>query len=327
MVKKTLSSTSRSLIIRLRRQKLYTNNRLAKLFHCTRKTIYNISKLHRTSHSIQPRPRSGRPKKLTLHLQNVLRAQLRSTPSATNSELISYLKHHHNIIISLSTIKRERRRINFHPVEEIIDMEMNEEHKHKRIQYALNNKLTNWKLVIFSDEKPFTLQGTRNRVWVEIGAPIPRRNVTQKKYSCMVWAAVWYQGRTTLSITTGGIGSKRYCEILGEHLLPVYPNQRFKLLQDNAKAHIAKNTIDWCKEYGITLLPDYPPYSPELNPIELVWSRMTQLVNGQSPTSPEELHNAIEHAWNDISQSYIQSLIDRLPSVLTKITENNGKRI
>jgi len=55
--------------------------------------------------------------------------------------------------------------------------------------------------------------------------------------------AIWYQGRSTLSLTTGSIGSKRYCDILGEHLLPVYPNQRFKFIQDNAAAHTARATL------------------------------------------------------------------------------------
>jgi hypothetical protein len=143
----------------------------------------------------------------------------------------------------------------------------------------------------------------------------------------MVWGAVWYQGRSTLSITTGGIGSKRYCDILGEHLLPVYPNGRFKFLQDNAKPHIAKATINWLNEFGVTLFPNYPPYSRECNVIELVWAHMTQLVNGQSPSSPQELHDAIEHAWNEIPQSEIQHYIDRLPSVLTKIIESQGERV
>jgi transposase len=181
MVKKPLSSATRSLILRLRRQPRCTVTRLAKLFHCHRKTIYNICSLNRTRHSIQPRPRSGRPRKLTRHLQNVIRTQLRSTPNATNSELISYLHQHHNTNISLATIKRERRRMGFRPVKEIIDHELTDEHKQQRIDFATTNANTNWKLVVFSDEKYFSLNKTSNNVWIEDGAPRPVRELTQNK--------------------------------------------------------------------------------------------------------------------------------------------------
>jgi transposase len=195
------------------------------------------------------------------------------------------------------------------------------------MDFCSANINTNWKLVMFSDEKMFALDHTRNRVWIEQGAPIPRRTVRQKSYSCMVWGAVWYHGRSTLSITNGSINSQRYCSILAEHLLPQYPNQRFRLQQDNAPIHNAKNTIKWLRDFGVSLLPGYPPYSPELNPIELVWARMVHMVNGQSPTSPVELRQAIEHAWTEIPQVEIQQLIDRLPSVLTRIIAAHGARV
>jgi len=38
------------------------------------------------------------------------------------------------------------------------------------------------------------------------------------------------------------------------------------------------------------------------------------------------LTHTVEHAWNDISQSAIQSTIDRLPRVLQTIIEREGDR-
>jgi len=79
-------------------------------------------------------------------------------------------------------------------------------------------------------------------------------------------------------------------------------------------------------EHGVVVFPDYPPYSPDCNPIELIWNQMSHTVNSMSPTSPQQLQDAIEHAWNDISQSAIQSTIDRLPHVLQTIIEREGDR-
>ncbi len=180
---------------------------------------------------------------------------------------------------------------------------------------------------MFSDEKPFSLNKTSNRMWIEDGTTPPSRPLTKYKYTVMVWGAVWYQGRTPLCIGTGNINSKRYCEILGEYLLPSYPYGPFKLLQDNAPGHISKNTVKWCQEMGVTIFPAYPPYSPECNPIELLWAEMQHKVNGMSPNSPEALREAIEHAWDEIPQSHIQAIIDRLPSVLQKIIAARGEHV
>jgi transposase len=326
MVKKPLSLATRSLILRLRQQSHYSISQLAKTFKCHRNTITNLLRLHHTHHSLQPRRRSGRPRKLSQHDERALRMALRNNPSATTKEATRYLSRHRNKHVSTRTVERERRRLGFHPVSEVIDIQLTEQHKHDRVQFCLNNKLTNWKLVMFSDEKSFTLGGTHNRLWIEAGTQIPRREVKQKVYSCMVWGCIWYQGRSTLSITTGSINSKRYCEVLEEHLLPVYPNQSFLFQQDNAKIHIAKNTLNFLSEFGVSVLADFPPYSPELNPIELVWSHMSHIVNSQSPTSPQELQDAIQHAWDEIPQSEIQHYIDHLPSILTKIIDQQGER-
>lgn len=41
--------------------------------------------------------------------------------------------------------------------------------------------------------------------------------------------------------------------------------------QDGAKIHTAKKTIKFFEDYGIDLIRDWPPYSPDLNPIEHFW--------------------------------------------------------
>ena len=66
------------------------------------------------------------------------------------------------------------------------------------------------------------------------------------------------------------VNAKYYCEVLGEHFLHHYPNQRFKFLHDNARAHISKYTKNWLHDKGVSVIPDFPPYSPDFNIIELI---------------------------------------------------------
>lgn len=43
-------------------------------------------------------------------------------------------------------------------------------------------------------------------------------------------------------------------------------------MQDNAKPHVAKETMEFMRYEKIKILKDWPPYSPDLNPIELMWA-------------------------------------------------------
>jgi len=47
---------------------------------------------------------------------------------------------------------------------------------------------------------------------------------------------------------------------------------------DNAKSHIAKRTKSFAKSLNITLL-FLPPYSPHLNPIELIWKSIRRRIS------------------------------------------------
>ena len=50
-------------------------------------------------------------------------------------------------------------------------------------------------------------------------------------------------------------------------------NPELFFMQDNAPGHAAEYTIQELKDRGIPVI-EWPPYSPDLNPIEVVWNIM-----------------------------------------------------
>ena len=79
-----------------------------------------------------------------------------------------------------------------------------------------------------------------------------------------------------LKIVFGSISKESYVEILIEcmvkNMLLLYPDG-FIFQQDNAPLHKARYTDKWFKQKCIEVI-EWPPLSPDLNPIENIWGLM-----------------------------------------------------
>ena len=104
-----------------------------------------------------------------------------------------------------------------------------------------------------------------------------------KGVSVMVWAAFWGDGRSDLyrlardfESRKMGYSANSYLEILEDNVLGIrQPGLVF--MQDNAPIHKAKKVMKWFEDNWV-VLNDWPPYSPNLKPIEHIWYELKKLV-------------------------------------------------
>lgn len=73
------------------------------------------------------------------------------------------------------------------------------------------------------------------------------------------------------------------------------PVSKFALVMDNAPRHTdaVKRTI---KELGVHVITGYPPYSPDLNPIENYWRMLVSRLSAQSLSTVQGVRAAIKTA-------------------------------
>ena len=194
----------------------------------------------------------------------------------------------------------------------------------------------NWCKVIFSDEKRFTLDGPdgyRKR-WVNINRP--RRFISRfasGRQGVCVWAGFSVEGRTAIAIFRDTVNAPYYQGLLFNHLLPYtdrFESEHLIFMQDNAPPHTAKSTKEFLGRQKFWTM-DWPPNSPDLNPIENAWGKLTRIiyVKKRRPRSIDELELAIEREWLAIPQDYFKDLVmtmlDRMFQVLMAKGRHTGR--
>ncbi|UYV66895.1 FNTB [Cordylochernes scorpioides] len=184
---------------------------------------------------------------------------------------------------------------------------------------ARSTWMTEWHRVVFSDESRFCLSSDsrRVRVWPRRGersnpaAIVERPTVRQR--GIMVWGTIAYDSRSPLLRIHGTMTAQRYVDdVLRPVTLPYLqgvPNALYQ--QDNARPHTARISQQALQDVQMLL---WPPYSPDLSPIEHVWDIIGRRLHAlPQPRSEDELWQMVEREWRAIPQDAIRTLIDSLP--------------
>jgi transposase len=97
-------------------------------------------------------------------------------------------------------------------------------------------------------------------------------------------------------------------------------------LQNNASVHKAKIVQEWFWKQPYSVM-DWPAQSPDLNPIEHVWSILKRRLNLYS-TPPKDLHelwNCVQEVYATITIDECQRLYASMPDRIAAVLEAKGR--
>ena len=96
-------------------------------------------------------------------------------------------------------------------------------------------------------------------------------------------------------------------------------------VQDNAPIHTERSTMQFLADADIRVLP-WPALSPDLNPIENLWSILSQRVYfaGTQFNSIQDLKNSILKCWDEISIEIVRNLVNSMTKRCHAVIELKG---
>jgi len=322
---------------------------VARRFGCSKSTVARMVKNRQERAHSYTMKSPGRPSRITPRALNLIRRTLRVHRFLTREQIVQLLTLS-DIHISLSSLCRIMKKLGLKRCVARTKPFLTVKAKHQRRKYAFQRKdesIWDNRRTIYTDEASVRMNGSFKQ-WVtrEVGQAYLAECMVSKmlsdKKSFMVWAAIWYGGRTQLhrfdtAASAGkkqGVTSVIYRDQITKGPLKqawnrVNSNYRAyggaRIVEDGAKIHTSSTNRSQGERQRFKYLY-HPPNSPDLNPIENCWSWLKRkLVRlPRRPTNPDDLFAAAQELWNKMPQSIIDNCIDSMPRRLAQVRRNAG---
>jgi transposase len=160
----------------------------------------------------------------------------------------------------------------------------------------------------------------------------------------MVWAAMKSSGAICLRRCPPKMNAASYQGVLASaksfikprcvfnippavfNLFPLHRGGRWKNQQDGASPHRALTTKAWLRRNNIRLLNRgfWPPISPDMNPIELLWPMGLKKLNGAIFSGREQLWASLQDAFASISADQVDRLYKSMRNRMAAVRAARG---
>ena len=141
--------------------------------------------------------------------------------------------------------------------------------------------------IYFGDEAGVRSDDHRGTTWAPV-SKTPIVKTTGARFGVNIVSAISSRGVMEFMITKGKFNSDTFIEFL-EKLIR-YKRRKIFLIVDGHPTHKSKKVNDFVKDHEDRLrIFILPPYSPELNPDELVWNTLKQNIGRKKVAGPDDL--------------------------------------
>lgn len=146
----------------------------------------------------------------------------------------------------------------------------------------------------------------------------------------MIWSCITYKNPGPLYFVEGTMNKEQYKLVIENIFLPYFNtlntiDQPYTFMQDGAPCHTARIIKKNLNDNNVPVLP-WPGNSPDLNPIENVWSLLKSIVYSTPSTTKEILKKKITHVWENNAEipQMIRKCIESMPNRIRDVIAAKG---
>lgn len=338
----------------------WSYSKIARKSGCSHTFVRRWVTRHQQCQGVSDQQRSGRPQKADAAAQKYIfmAAQLPECTSA--ADIAAKTQRDLGLKSSPSTITRLLRQQGLqHLTARAVPM-LTDSQKLSRVKFAkaaLRRERCSWRRTMITDSKYFRLHamGRAAGRWC---TPATRGTVAKPKHSIAahVYMGITYHGTTQLKFVTGthkqlskytnlktkrphtGVAQDEYGDVLRNFFVPE-GNRLFqhagkwannwKFQQDNAPPHKTDANMAFiAANVPAGHFLAWPPNSPDLSPIENLWSWMdSKLHKLHKCNNIEELKEKLEEVRQSIPPTYLHNVFDGMKNRMKRVIELHGDYI
>lgn len=291
-------------------------------FNTTDGTIGRILKKHKTSGVITRKPGSGRKRITSATEDRAIILEVKRNPFVSSIEIAKNF----STSVSVSTIRRRiKEGGEFKSYWASRKPYISDRNIQRRLDWCLahqNWSIDQWRRVIFSDESPFVLRYNRKkRVWRRHNERYNLMNcvaTVKHDIKIMVWGCFAAHGVGSFYRVSGRMEQVQYGQILTNYALPSCEKlfggpSHCIWQQDNDPKHTARSNVSLLERLEFTKL-DWPAQSPDLSPIENLWSILDHNLSKRVPNNANDLFDILHKEWNALPIDLLDQLVCSMPA-------------
>jgi transposase len=304
--------------------------KIAELTSCDSRTIQHWIDRFNQHGNLDDEPRSGRPPLTDTDDNQAIVSMAEEIRFVTPKQIRSELQLH----VSARTVRRVLDQAGLFGRVARVSYPFTAQNVSDRLEFVARYGGWNesqWNNVLFSDETYIVLGGN-GQVWVQrpedtayLEQFMIQRDFHPEKIA--FWGCFSNQGIGASRVFDGNMDSRLLTDTLTRYMKPharaTWPAQQWYFLQDNAPYHTSHESQAWLHNNGIDCI-NFPPYSPDLNPIENLWADLKRRIELRCASSSTELRQILTEEWAATDPEYLRCLAHSMIKRCKAVTACRG---
>lgn len=279
---------------------------LAADFRVAEVTIRRWLKKYKETGSLEAGKPPGRPGKLKGEPKAILYQLALEYADATEAELLELLEQKTGIRVHLSAIGYHLRKMGLtfkKKTCQALELER-EDVKQKTREFEHKRKGIESRRLVFLDETGCQLNMDRTHARSPRGQRAHGKRPGNTRTTLTVLGVLTSHGLVdTMTVNSGT--DKLVFDSFVEHVLLKWLEPGDVVVMDNLSAHYSSKALKMIEDAGATVMFQ-PPYSPHLNPIEMAWSKLKNLLRAAKVRSRQDIEDVISKSLIKLGYSDAQ---------------------